>query len=530
MDDIPVDFDSFLNFDCSSPNAAVDLTYGGSIVAAPLSSYRNADQQRPANPSCNEQIPPKARDEIDEKDIKFELQKVELQQRLHRARRQKEAGSDQAQDDDVVDIELELCKVELHQRLHNMRKGKQAASMPSLNPATTTCGAKTLSTGGTRPAWAPEGQTDSSSLGLDPVFDANGDMFQYQFLTSSENVNGMNFDNILTESLQDSSLTLPQPNDPYVEAMFDFPQAPTYSSRQDITNSFHATDLEWHGKNIESSTAALPSQLQSEFFSSSVGQSTDISLSISQPLQINPGRISNYTFTQTAPANDISGKQRIGGTMSQVIPPKPERNPKIDSSLVACKSRKRRSSDPDIPGFLCFSLGPQQPPPKRVRNRMTKQQLEKVKIVKKMGACIRCRRLKIAVLELLLLGLGRRTDTVAQCSGTDPCQSCIEALARRCNEVDLSLNLCVRPSLINKNIFAYGGFSILVMRIIVNFSRGRRRPVLFEIWAYIPLFLGSCTSNHKFDLYRSKQGEKASRTPTFSQIPSQRLRDTAFHW
>jgi len=109
-----------------------------------------------------------------------------------------------------------------------------------------------------------------------------------------------------------------------------------------------------HDKNIESSIVALPSQLQSDFFSLLVGQSTDIGLSTSQPSQFNPSGLSNYTFAQTAPVNNVSGKQRTKGTKSQAIPLKPEYNLRVDSSLVTCK---RRSSDPDIPGFFCFPSG-----------------------------------------------------------------------------------------------------------------------------------------------------------------------------
>ncbi|MCJ1408131.1 hypothetical protein MMC19_002204 [Ptychographa xylographoides] len=65
--------------------------------------------------------------------------------------------------------------------------------------------------------------------------------------------------------------------------------------------------------------------------------------------------------------------------------------------LVTSTRRKRRSPEADLPGYSCFPIQTQQPALKKVRRTTTQEQRENARLVKKLGACMRCRWLKKTV-------------------------------------------------------------------------------------------------------------------------------------
>lgn len=107
------------------------------------------------------------------------------------------------------------------------------------------------------------------------------------------------------------------------------------------------------------------------------------------------------------------------------------------AELTVSNRHKRHLSKLTTPGYSCFRVQPQRSLARNTRKPKTTEQLKNLRIVKKKGACIRCSMLRKA------------------CSGTDPCKNCLDFLARRCTSPSLEWNLCVRPSLSDRNLFAY---------------------------------------------------------------------------
>lgn len=109
----------------------------------------------------------------------------------------------------------------------------------------------------------------------------------------------------------------------------------------------------------------------------------------------------------------------------------------LPAELTVSNRHKRYSSKLTTPGYFCFPVQLQRPLARNTRKPKTTEQLKNSRIVKKKGACIRCSMLRIA------------------CSGTDPCKSCLDFIARRCTSPSLEWNPCVRPSLSDRSFFAY---------------------------------------------------------------------------
>ncbi|KAK0719167.1 hypothetical protein B0H67DRAFT_485823 [Lasiosphaeris hirsuta] len=106
----------------------------------------------------------------------------------------------------------------------------------------------------------------------------------------------------------------------------------------------------------------------------------------------------------------------------------------------------------------CFRADPQhtnKPPPKATKAKLTADEKKKVLEVRRQGACLRCRMLKI------------------QCSNENPCQSCLQSAVRGSERKVLSFCYCVRTRFADVNIFssAETGVSFNNMQIETFMSR-----------------------------------------------------------
>ncbi len=108
MAEIPWEFDSLFDVDSRASDARGDPALHSTILEPTISLSWNVDQQQAAISKCSDSgktTHNEYRDEIDDKDIEFELRKVEL----------------------------ELRKAELQQIHHNLRKGKKVVLTSSLD-------------------------------------------------------------------------------------------------------------------------------------------------------------------------------------------------------------------------------------------------------------------------------------------------------------------------------------------------------------------------------------------------------------
>lgn len=117
--------------------------------------------------------------------------------------------------------------------------------------------------------------------------------------------------------------------------------------------------------------------------------------------------------------------------------------------------KRRKTSHSAVPGsFSCFNLDGSDVNLHRRSSFSAKRKAE-VKGIRRKGACLRCRILKRAVsihLDCLV-----PTD-IHQCSGEDPCRTCIIAARATTNSKALSWMECIRPSFQAVNIFHQGTF------------------------------------------------------------------------
>ncbi|KAK3393909.1 hypothetical protein B0H63DRAFT_30521 [Podospora didyma] len=97
---------------------------------------------------------------------------------------------------------------------------------------------------------------------------------------------------------------------------------------------------------------------------------------------------------------------------------------------------------PDLPqlqlarSIHCFrATDPPRPPQPRARAKLSQQEKQKVREVRRQGACLRCRVLKI------------------QCSNQNPCQPCLQSAVKGSERKVLSFCYCVRTRFADVNIF-----------------------------------------------------------------------------
>lgn len=130
-------------------------------------------------------------------------------------------------------------------------------------------------------------------------------------------------------------------------------------------------------------------------------------------------------------------------------------NLRIMASRKEPPSKRRKTSHSAIAGsFSCFNLEGNDVNPHRRSSFSAKRKAE-VKGIRKKGACLRCRILKRAVsiqLDYLIFA------ELRQCSGEDPCKTCIVAACATVNSKALSWMECIRPSFQAVNIFHQGMF------------------------------------------------------------------------
>ncbi|KAF2117872.1 hypothetical protein BDV96DRAFT_405700 [Lophiotrema nucula] len=112
------------------------------------------------------------------------------------------------------------------------------------------------------------------------------------------------------------------------------------------------------------------------------------------------------------------------------------------------RRRKNAFKEAELPGFLCFAsvlgiLGMSSS-----RSRYSETRKEEVKLVRKIGACLRCQIRKIS------------------CSGESPCKECRSLAAARLGSKALMWMDCIRPSLEQVSIFNQTGSYEDVGRIL----------------------------------------------------------------
>ncbi|KAK3389919.1 hypothetical protein B0H63DRAFT_556995 [Podospora didyma] len=87
---------------------------------------------------------------------------------------------------------------------------------------------------------------------------------------------------------------------------------------------------------------------------------------------------------------------------------------------------------------ICFSARPSKAQPGKKRTKFTPHRQQEVAAVRRRGACLRCRLLKIT------------------CSGDDPCKTCLDLASKKQENKVLSFTFCVRTKFGDVDIFAQG--------------------------------------------------------------------------
>ena len=120
------------------------------------------------------------------------------------------------------------------------------------------------------------------------------------------------------------------------------------------------------------------------------------------------------------------------------------------SSQKRSRSAKATKSSM-IPGYFCFELGTNGS--SRRREKPTESKREQTKQLRKLGACLRCRLMKkpVCIQNLNDRVAGRLISM--QCSGGNPCESCLIISAKNNASRVLGWMTCVRPSLAKLNLF-----------------------------------------------------------------------------
>jgi hypothetical protein len=123
------------------------------------------------------------------------------------------------------------------------------------------------------------------------------------------------------------------------------------------------------------------------------------------------------------------------------------------SKLSPERQAKRRKCRQEATAglFACFTLDGSDVNLHR-RSVFSSERKEEVKGIRRRGACLRCRLLKRAVsLSSACMMPGFADST--QCSGEDPCKTCIAAAKAAINSKALMWMECIRPSFQAINIF-----------------------------------------------------------------------------